>query len=169
MTTTTPKKNLWYFVGNGRVTAIIQSEDIPKMSYEGGPWTSLCGYCETEQQLREKQKIQDEPCRECGNIYSVNYIPEVRQKLLEQKVCHSCNHYLELVDDPRGIRINGTHYMDGGRKPPHQFLGYGGREFAIIMKDGTRISTNNLWCQGNIPEHIKDRLPDNAEFANEAK
>lgn len=30
--------------------------------------------------------------------------------------------------------------------------------------DGTEVVTNDLWAQGVIPAHFRDRLPDNAEF-----
>ena len=65
------------------------------------------------------------------------------------------------------IIINGIHYHDGGkvdRSKVGGFLGHSGRSFMIKMNDGKLIETNNLWCQGEIPEIFKNILKDNAEF-----
>lgn len=44
----------------------------------------------------------------------------------------------------------------------------GGRKFHIQMHDGQVIETTELWHQGTIPEHFRERLPDNANFLNGA-
>lgn len=65
------------------------------------------------------------------------------------------------------IIINGTMYSDGGNvENPnrYQMLGYGGSRFNIKMNDGTEISTNNLWCGGEIPEENREVMSDNAIF-----
>jgi len=63
--------------------------------------------------------------------------------------------------------FGGQCYCDGGEvKNPdqHPFLGCAGRRFWIRFFDGRTITTNNLWCQGEIPEEFREELPDNAEF-----
>lgn len=83
-------------------------------------------------------------------------------------MCFTCNHwrghYVENID--RSLRINGHHYLDCGRvSDPNQFgVGMGGREIKIRKFDGTIITTNNLWHQGEITKEWKDKLPDNAEY-----
>lgn len=44
-------------------------------------------------------------------------------------------------------------------------LGFGGRKFKIkMLDDGRIIETNNLWCQGDVPEEYRSILPNTAEF-----
>lgn len=62
------------------------------------------------------------------------------------------------------VVINGVCYAIAD-EPLNGFLGYGGRKFKIKMLDtGEVIETNNLWCQGDVPEEYKSRLPNTAEF-----
>ena len=62
------------------------------------------------------------------------------------------------------VVINGVCYAIAD-EPVNGFLGYGGRKFKIKMFDtGEVIETNNLWCQGDVPEEYKYRLPNTAEF-----
>jgi hypothetical protein len=90
--------------------------------------------------------------------------------LLEARLCFSCNYWLKLVDvkdDPRTVRIDGGHYIilpDGDGPVGGLFQGFGGRRFTIEFFDGRQAVTNNLWNQGDIPEHFRVRLPDNARF-----
>lgn len=66
--------------------------------------------------------------------------------------------------DDRVARAGGWHYvirpMD--HTTPPQYLGFGGRHFTFRFTDGQEISSNNVMCQGEIPTHWRDRLPDNA-------
>lgn len=44
-------------------------------------------------------------------------------------------------------------------------FGFGGRKFKIkMLDDGRVIETNNLWCQGDVPEEYRLILPNTAEF-----
>ena len=62
------------------------------------------------------------------------------------------------------IFINGICYAIVD-EPIYGFVGYGGRKFKIRMfKDGKIVETNNLWCQGDVPDEYRQRLPDTAEF-----
>ena len=66
------------------------------------------------------------------------------------------------------IIIDGICYHDGGRDKTHfGFRGFGGAEFKIQMNDGRIIETNNLWCNGKIPE--SRNIKDNAKFIKEVK
>ena len=109
-------------------------------------------------------------CVECGATISYNFSRGITRKMKEQRVCFNCHFWLKLVaeKDEIGIaRIDHEHYYVGKAESWHGFKGLGGRKFIIKWKDGRRIVTNNLWCQGIIPEHFRDRLPDNAEFLKE--
>lgn len=96
-------------------------------------------------------------------------------------LCTHCDHWQELVemiDDPQiySIRIEGRHYQTHKNslfRKPGKYNGFGGRKFIIHMfptesnTDGHTFDTHNLWSQGIIPDHFKDKLPNNASFINE--
>lgn len=42
------------------------------------------------------------------------------------------------------------------------FRGFGGTKFEINMIDGGTLITTNLWFVGEVPEELRDDLPDNA-------
>ncbi|MFG3136112.1 hypothetical protein ACGFZA_07800 [Streptomyces sp. NPDC048211] len=61
-------------------------------------------------------------------------------------------------------RVDGWHYIV---KPldttsPPQFLGFSGAMFTFRFADGRQLTSNDVMCQGEIPTHFRDRLPDNA-------
>jgi hypothetical protein len=85
----------------------------------------------------------------------------------------SLNHALEfwqekmgprIFDNPRTARIDGVHYMVGDEKAGPFMRGFGGSKFHITFNDGRQVTTTNLWCQGDIPKALRDKLPDNAVF-----
>ena len=47
------------------------------------------------------------------------------------------------------------------------FRGFDGKQFEVEFDGEVIIETTNLWYEGKIPEHFKDRLPDNAEFVGD--
>lgn len=72
------------------------------------------------------------------------------------------------------LRIDGHHYIAAWEGTPNvgyrQGLGYGGRVFRwrwLDEPEGTRHTSNNVWFQGQIPAHWRDRLPDNAVWVTE--
>ncbi len=115
------------------------------------------------------------PCNECGAMdYSVNYSGGFREKLLERGICFSCNHWREWIEraergDARIVRVGNVHYHIGDEKPdsPRHCRGFDGARWVVRFPDGRQVTSTNLWCQGNIPEHFQGRLPDNAEFVQE--
>ena len=94
---------------------------------------------------------REPPCPSCGIIF----------KRFRGRLCSYCGFWTEKLS-MNGIRINGTHYMPSNDTGP--FKGYGGHDFKIQMNSGEVIHTSNLWCQGDIPENFRERLPDNASF-----
>jgi hypothetical protein len=57
--------------------------------------------------------------------------------------------------------IEGFCYKIGERE---DVKGYNGREFIIKKNDGQVIRTDNLFCQGKIPESFRELMPDSAKF-----
>lgn len=74
----------------------------------------------------------------------------------------------KAADDGRSAIIGNVHYRiaDEPRAgAPDHCRGFGGRPHTIEFFDGRTITTRNLWTQGVIPPVWRDRLPDNARFA----
>lgn len=87
--------------------------------------------------------------------------------------CHTEKYWLDRVKaiekDPYEFTIiDGTCYHFDRDNPIEKdrrgFLGYDGRHFKIKLNDDTTYETNNLWCNGDVPEKYKDKLKDNAVF-----
>ena len=113
-------------------------------------------------------KVNIAKCTECGKHESGDWMEDVAKDLIRRGVCFSCNFWLEKVDmvgKKKVARINGKHYMIGREDAPSlMFRGFGGTKFTVRFFDGRVVETTNLWHQGTVPEHFKERLPDNAEF-----
>lgn len=103
-------------------------------------------------------------CQCCGKSYTKNLMSEV----YHGSNCFGCSFWLRKTEYPdyvanRRAIINGEHYMvyaetDGLIK------GSGGRRVIVKFFDGRIIHSNNIWCQGTIPERFREMLPDNAIF-----
>lgn len=105
-------------------------------------------------------------CRECGKHETGSWMADKQEDLEARQLCFGCGFWEEHVDrkdNSNVARIDGVHYIIGN---PNQrrFRGFAGRRFEIIFDDGREVETNNLWCQGKIPQRFKDRLPNNAVF-----
>lgn len=107
-------------------------------------------------------------CKECGKKIETTFVHSESLKIMG--LCNSCHRWGELCNRDRllkdCVRINGKHYIVGPEDDTRrQWRGYGGSKFRIRKFDGGEIVTTNLWHQGDIPDHFRERLPDNAEFA----
>jgi len=84
--------------------------------------------------------------------------------------CQDCNfwqRFKDLRDDPKMVRAGGKHYYicsEEGPSPDRRFLGFEGRKFKIIFKDGRKVVSSNLWRNGDIPLIWQFDLPDNAKL-----
>jgi len=101
----------------------------------------ICGQAFEKRQFIESSKFKDTCGSECFHI-----------KFWQDMVAEKDEH----------IFIKGESYYIGSDTYP--FKGCSGRQFKIKMNDGRIIETDNLWCQGKIPENFKSQLSDNAEF-----
>lgn len=122
---------------------------------------------DAEQELAEI--LATPPCAECGEpIGLVEKWYSNGDDLSERGVCFGCGFWQDRVAEGSGIVIGGTRYVDEGRRTlpagRQHVLGFGGARHRIRMHDGALVETNNLWSNGIIPEHFRDRLPDNAAF-----
>lgn len=103
------------------------------------------------QAIREEKDEYRGVCVECN----------IRTKG-EKTICSLCGHWLEHIEhtSDKRIVVDGAHYLVG------PVGGFGGAKWVIEFLDPTRegFTTHQLWYQGTIPSHFKDRIPDNARF-----
>jgi len=163
-------KKYWWLMVTEKVTKIVHDtydavHDRQEAEYN---WSSLSGWQETKKALIEHEGILKCPCTECGGIVSTGYTQELADNLRFFNICFYCYFWLEklkIKDDPDTVRVHGTHYLiSPDNSSTFGFKGFGGAEFRIKFHDGRNIVSHNLWCQGDIPERFKERLPDNAVF-----
>lgn len=111
-------------------------------------------------------------CGYCNKYESGRYAREARDEMSENQACFNCNFWLEKIrwrerEDPRAV-VTSTfkHYRIGPDMSPNDrsFGGFGGRRFVVTFHDGREVTTTNLWHQGTVPEHFRDRLQPNAEL-----
>lgn len=67
------------------------------------------------------------------------------------------------------LRVDGRHYVvrTVGIQPEHHFLGHAGRIFHWRWhgEDPSIVHfSNDVMCQGDIPDEFRELLPDNAEW-----
>jgi hypothetical protein len=111
-------------------------------------------------------------CSHCGSVIEIEkYAGETPKQMIENKACFDCNFYIELSkkqEEGRSlITSKFEHYMDGGNVQDSVLqaaLGHGGTVFKIEKTSGEVLSTNNLWFQGEIPEHLHYLFTPNFKF-----
>lgn len=115
-------------------------------------------------------------CRECDERYDPNRLQaRIERVLVHNQLCHKCQHWTEIWmerNDPRRAFIEGmSHTIGDEDAEPRSGLmrGCGGSRFVIAFFDGRKVETTNLWNQGEIPAHFRERLPDNASFVQESR
>lgn len=116
-------------------------------------------------------------CKHCGAEDEYQWMEDTNRELQRREACFDCNFWFEKLEYTiRGyvhrpgdiVRVEGVHYIILEDRPAGTpFLGHGGRKFKIRFNDGREVMTNNLWCQGTIPENFRKLMPDNAKFVTE--
>ena len=117
-------------------------------------------------ELKEDQEILNEVCSCCGGFIKARFTEPVRTKLIEKKLCFSCNHWDEIyqdIDNPDRFIIDGDSYHNV--KKDTCFKGFGGSLFKIKRYNTNEIiETRNLWHQGKVSIHLIDKIKNNACF-----
>ncbi len=111
-------------------------------------------------------------CRECGLPADAQY-----STAFKAGRCFLCNFWADMlsgVNEETRVVVGGTHFIAGAwtAEPPaygtEKYNGFGGRKFVVGFTAGPNagrtLTTYDLWHQGPIPAHFRDRLPDNAVF-----
>jgi hypothetical protein len=116
------------------------------------------------------QNNKEIKCSICGNEDNLNRWVKCNQtKIMEQEnVCFNCAFWLEKIalTDENTVVVNGVRYTIGDENSNSPFKGFGGREFNIEFFDGRKVTSHNMWYQGEIPERFRSypELQDNARF-----
>lgn len=158
-------KKFWFLISNHDQSMIVNDTfgEVDKKKYLD--WTSRsCAY-DTREELIEKEGVPEKPCIRCGSLFSTNYV--IKKELVNRNMCFTCyfwEKYVGIKDSEKVVRVNGSHYVITHDDPKAYFKGFGGAEFKIKFHDGREVVTHNLWSQGEIPEHFRNYLPDNAVF-----
>ena len=155
----------WFFVQEReKKPEIVYSkiDDIKDFSMRSA------GY-ETKEELIKELGILEENCKECGSILRTNFLEPYKSKITRENICFSCFHWIDIentLSDERRFIIKGNSYWKEPDKDKNDFfVGFGGHEFKIRRFGSEEIIiSRNLWHQGVVPEHFKERIKDNAEF-----
>ena len=95
-------------------------------------------------------------CEVCGREFEESYAGFCSERCFEQD-------FWTKALDKDAIIVNGVCYHMGDENEKSYFRGFGGARFVIeFLSDGHRVTTTNLWCQGDIPERFYKS--DNAVF-----
>lgn len=123
-------------------------------------------------------KINIFRCKECRETQAFNmdsWDKTYCAQLYQSKLCTTCHFWTGHMKDvetgnPAAVVVKGVKYHAGPYTPsaPPYLLGHGGMHFHIKWHDGRTATTNNLWCNGTIPYHFRARMPNNAEFMDQA-
>lgn len=104
-------------------------------------------------------------CKECRKEIEYCYLN--KDTLAERSLCFNCNFWTELFGTPNAIVMEShgkrNQYMAGPDTGRKSDKGFGGQYWKIKFNDGRILETNDLWHQGEIPEHFYGRFPVNAE------
>ena len=109
-------------------------------------------------------------CKICGRKDDPEkYCENTKDRMEADGICFYCDFWEEhkRYDDAHPdefVIINGTHFMISP-EDQNGMRGFDGRKFTIKFNNGKKITTTNLWHQGEIPEHFKHYWPkDTAKF-----
>lgn len=108
-------------------------------------------------------------CVECGDPRNYGRWNDGTQARMDaQGVCLTCLFWRDRVAEhgPKVAIVDGERFSISPDMPRgyQGFIGHGGAEFRIRFHDGRNVVTRNLWAQGRVPDHFRDRLPNNAVF-----
>lgn len=112
----------------------------------------------------------DFTCQICGKIDNLDRFckSEITKIMEKETVCHCCAFWLEKIalTDENTVVANGVRYTIEDENSNSPFKGFGGREFNVEFFDGRKVTSHNMWCQGEIPERFRSypELQDNARF-----
>ena len=106
-------------------------------------------------------------CKMCGSLEDSSRW--INGKTLKKKqLCHNCNFWDEIVPSYN----KGQHFVDqknncyyiGNENSKDSFRGFDGAKTTITFNNGRVVNSTNLWFRGEVPEHFRKLLPQNAKL-----
>ena len=112
-------------------------------------------------------------CRICGKEFEKSKWYKPYHDICSSE-CYVDNFWQEIINEKDyHVIVDGVCYYYDPNKIINtnlpQYNSYAGRIFKILFNDGRIVLTNNLWCNGDIPEKFREQLPDNAVFEKVSK
>lgn len=166
----TPKPHIRFFHPTGEIQMLYGKPNYKLVdgSFAGEPLMNEV------MATGEYSKVGSEPddyeCKECRVTVNQAYW-SYGDKLKAEQLCFYCSLWTERLrkySNPRVFVINANFYSyndDLAKGTPKSFAGFGGSRFNIHPLDGRPdVTTHNLWHGGQVPEHFRDRLVNNAWF-----
>lgn len=112
-------------------------------------------------------------CQFCREEISFSFGDERNKELKDGKKCFSCDFWLKRINEydskeEKVLVIDGVCYSVGPENNARQssMRGFGGRLFEWVWTDEERKdafqTSTNLWHRGDIPNHFKSALAENA-------
>lgn len=156
----------WYFIGttDGPNRIINTTKVLNTGDSEYGYINHLTPPYKTKEYLCEAMSILDSPCVECGGVISANYDKGLKAQLIERNMCFSCSLWFDRIEackENRVMIVNHQMYSIIDENEKGSFRGFGVARFHF-MKYGIDYVSTNVWFGGNIPQHFRERIPNNA-------
>jgi hypothetical protein len=118
---------------------------------------------------RGGKEYESYACSECGENAVASYVDGVRKRMVDRRLCYSCNYWCDFLKTKPHTIIGGRTYSPGSRTSG-PMRGMAGRRFDIEYfagpHAGKRITTFDLWAGSDIPERYREHFPDTAKFIN---
>lgn len=145
---------------------VIVRASLAKHLFDSHKLSTMHHPCETREEIEAKCGGY---CKECGGIISLNWHEDLNKTLSDLQVCHNCSFWMARLKEsgPNVVVANNIRYSIGrepGSGENKSFLGFGGAKHEIEFKDGRVVISHNLWYNGEVPVHFRDRIPNNARF-----
>lgn len=105
-------------------------------------------------------------CTLCGKTDTNGYSGETGELMTKHQICFGCAFWTEkaaLAHTRESVRVKGNLYFIEDENSKCE-RGFGGQYHKIKFTSGRVVESTNLWYNGEVPEHFKSVLSDNAEF-----
>ena len=110
-------------------------------------------------------------CKHCNHeIDETGFMDQTLDSMRKLEACFDCFYWFSQASDPPPhalIDDKWGHYIAApGIKDPTKtaFLGQRGRHYLVTLKSGEQYETNDLWCQGPIPEYHRHMFTPNCKI-----
>lgn len=139
-------------------------------------WNEILGWVDKVQEdepFPDMEKHHDNAlpphyCVDCGQRDLLGWEDRTREKLEATGLCFDCLHWAQARKAMAGkswkhFVSKGSFYTIGDT---YEGGGFGGTRWHVTWPCGHVEDTKNLWHGGDVPEHWRERLPDNAELVS---